>query len=172
MRLFLTITLTAIIVASISSCEKPVNCKEGLVTYSKVVIHTASFFNFNNESLVTLSGMNKDVKLTPSDATEGVIYTTGDVNLNGYKLTLNNVTLVVRGNLNGGGTVVTNGAKGSICVNGNTQNNPDMSRATVGCNTLSDDEVDSFVEVGTDCDLNSVKYIGDVRFRATEFQSL
>lgn len=172
MRLFSTIGLVLLIMASASSCEKPVNCQEGLVTYKKVATHKASFFSFSTESTVTLSGMNNDVKLTPSDATEGVIYSNGDVNLNGYKLTLKNVTLVVRGNLNGGGTVVTNGAKGSICVNGNTQNNPDMSRATVGCNTLSEDEVDSFVEVGTDCDLDSVKYIGGVRFRATEFQSL
>jgi hypothetical protein len=172
MRLFLTITLTAIIIASISSCEKPVNCKEGLVTYSKVVTHTASFFSFNDESLVTLSGMNKDVKLTPSDATEGVIYTTGDVNLNGYKLTLSNVTLVVRGNLNGGGTVVTNGNNGSICVNGNTQNNPDVSEANVGCATLSSDEVDTFTEMGADCDLNSIKYVGSERYVAVKFQSL
>ena len=171
MRLFSKISLATLIL-SISSCEKPVNCQEGLVTYKKVVTHKASFFSFSTESTVTLSGMNKNVKLTPSDATEGVIYSNGDVNLNGYKLTLKNVTLVVRGNLNGGGTVVTNGAKGSICVNGNTQNNPDMSRATVGCGTLSEDEIESFVEVGTDCDLDSVRYIGDVRFRAVEFESL
>jgi len=171
MRLFSKISL-AILILSISSCEKPVNCQEGLVTYKKVVTHTASFFSFSTESTVTLSGMNKNVKLTPSDATDGVVYSSGDVNLNGYKLTLKNVTLVVRGNLNGGGTVVTNGANGSICVNGNTQNNPDMSRATVGCSTLSEDEIESFVEVGADCDLDSVKYVGKVKFRAVDFQSL
>ena len=171
MRLFSKISLATLIL-SISSCEKPVNCQEGLVTYKKVVTYTASFFSFSTESTVTLSGMNKDVKLTPSDATDGVIYSAGDVNLNGYTLTLKNVTLVVRGNLNGGGTVVTNGDNGSICVNGNTQNNPDMSEAIVGCNTLSEDKIESFVEVGTDCDLSSVKYVGGVKFRAVEFQSL
>ena len=171
MRLFSKISLATLIL-SIGSCEKPVNCQEGLVTYKKVVTHTASFFNFSTESTVGLSGMNKDVKLTPSDATDGVIYSEGDVNLNGHTLTLKNVTLVVRGNLNGGGTVVTKGANGSICVNGNTQNNPDMSEATVGCGTLSEDKIESFVEVGTECDLDSVKYLGNVKFRAVDFQSL
>lgn len=172
MRLFSTITLVVLIMLSIASCKKPVNCQDGLVTYERVVQSTASFFSFNNESTITLSGMTRDIKLTPSDATDGVIYSNGDVNLNGHKLTLKNITLVVRGNLNGGGTVVTRGANSSICVNGNTQNNPDLSNAKVGCSTLSEDDIEQHVELGTDCDLNSIKYIGDVRFIAVEFESL
>jgi len=168
MRLFLSIFLVLILV---TSCEKDVQCEDGLVTYQKVDVQYASFFSFSSESTINLGGMNGDVKLTPANAADGVIYSTGDVNLNGNKLTLKNITLIVTGNLNGGGTVVTRGS-GALCVEGNVQNNPDLSNATVGCDTMSNSELTTFEQLGTDCDLGYVKYIDGVMFKAVEFQSI
>jgi hypothetical protein len=168
MRLFLSIFLVLILV---TSCEKDTQCEDGLVTYTKVDVQYASFFNFSSESTINLGGMNGDVKLTPANSTDGVIYSTGDVNLNGNKLTLKNVTLIVTGNLNGGGTVVTRG-NGALCVEGNVQNNPDLSNATVGCDTMSNSELTTFEELGTNCDLGYVKYVDGVMFKAVKFQSI
>ena len=171
MRLFFSTVFAVLVLILITSCEKDVQCDDGLVTYKKVDVQYASIFSSSSESTVNLGGMTGDVKLTPADATDGVIYSTGDVNLNGRKLTLKNVTLVVTGNLNGGGTVVTKG-NGVICVEGNIQNNPNLSNATVGCDTMSDDELTILEELGTNCDLGGVKYIDGVMFEAVKFQSL
>ena len=171
MRLFFSTVFAVLVLILITSCEKDVQCEDGLVTYQKVDVQYASFFNFSDESTINLSGMTGDVKLTPSDATDGVIYSTGDVNLNGHKLTLKNVTLVVTGNLNGGGTVATRG-NGVLCVEGNIQNNPDLSNATVGCDTMSNDELTIIEELGTNCDLGNVKYIDGVVFEAVKFDYL
>ena len=168
MRLFLSTVLVLILV---TSCEKDVRCEDGLVTYKRVDVQYASFFSFSGESTINLGGMTGDVKLTPADATDGVIYSTGDVNLNGNKLTLKNVTLVVTGNLNGGGTVATRG-NGVICVEGNIQNSPDLSNATVGCDTMSNHELTIIEELGTNCDLGNVKYIDGVMFEAVKFDYL
>lgn len=168
MRLFLSTVLVLILV---TSCEKDVQCEDGLVTYQEVDVQYASFFSFSGESTINLGGMTGDVKLTPADATDGVIYSTGDVNLNGNKLTLKNVILVVTGNLNGGGTVATRG-NGALCVEGNVQNNPDLSNATVGCDTMSNSELTTFEELGTNCDLGNVKYIDGVMFEAVKFQAI
>lgn len=73
MRLFLSIFLVLILV---TSCEKDVQCEDGLVTYTKVDVQYASFFSFSSESTINLGGMNGDVKLTPANATGGVIYST------------------------------------------------------------------------------------------------
>lgn len=54
----------------------------------------------------------------------------GDINLNGFTLTLRNVNLIVTGNLNGGGSIVNCGnpniITSSVCVNGAIQNNPNL----------------------------------------------
>lgn len=174
MRLTFSTILVVLILLSLNSCKKESVCNEGLVKYVLVDVQYASIvsFNFSSDSTINLGGVTSDVKLTPADATDGIIYSTGDVNLNGYKLTLDNVVLIVRGNLNGGGAVVTRGANGAICVNGATQNNPDLSKANVSCPTLSDDSVDSFTEIGTECDLGSTKYVNGDRFEAVEFIAL
>lgn len=171
MRLFFPTIFLVLVFILVASCEKDVQCEDGLVTYKKVDVQYASIFSLSSESTVNLSGMAGDVKLTPADATDGVIYSTSDVNLNGKKLTLKNVTLVVTGNLNGGGTVVTKG-NGVICVEGNIQNNPNLSNATVGCDTMSNDELTIIEELGTNCDLGSVKYIDGVVFEAVKFDYL
>lgn len=171
MKLVFSIVFSILVLFSTASCEKDVQCEDGLVAYKRVDVQYASFFSFSSESTIDLSGMTGGVKLTPTNATDGVVYSTGDVNLNGYKLTLKNVTLVVAGNLNGGGTVATRG-NGVLCVEGNIQNNPDLSNATVGCDTMSNDELTIIEELGTNCDLGAVKYIDGVMFEAVKFQSL
>ena len=99
---------------------------------------------------IDLSGMTSDLTLTPSDAVNHQLMTTGDLNLNGHTLTLKNIRLNVSNNLNGGGTVKTQGAKGAICVVGAVQNNPDLSQANQSCSTLSNGNNDGWVGIGKD----------------------
>ena len=112
---------------------------------------TATMVSQRNARVATptidLSGMTGDLTLNPSDAVDHELRTTGDLNLNGFKLTLKNIKLTVSNNLNGGGTVKTQGSKGAICVIGATQNNPNLSQANVSCETLSNGGV-QFVEGG------------------------
>lgn len=88
-------------------------------------------------STIDLSGMTGNVTLNPSDATNGEIQTTGDANLNGFRLKVVNIKLTINGNLNGGGKVRTQGANGVICVTGSIQNNPDTSGVDFDCESLS-----------------------------------
>lgn len=173
MRLLSTITLTFLILLSVTSCDKGRVCADGIVTYKEVVTMKASIFSFstNGNATVDLGGMTGDVKITPADAKDGVVYSTGDVNLNGHKLTLKNVTLIVTGNLNGGGSVATKG-EGALCVEGNIQNNPDLSKANQDCSTLSNDDFDTIERLGTECDLGSFIYVGGKTYEAVEFNLL
>lgn len=50
----------------------------------------------------------------------------GDLNLNGKTLELRNVALIIYGNLNGGGSVITCSNNSTICVSGAIQNNPNI----------------------------------------------
>ena len=161
-----------------TSCEKQDICKEGLVTYKLSEYSQASIVSFlssEKKSVVNLSGMNKDLTLNPSDATGHVIYTDGDLNLNGYKLTLNNVKLNIVGNFNGGGELVTKGNKGSYCmINGNPiQNNPVLSNAVSNCgNTLSSGSINTITRIGTECDLGRSILIGFDNYVAVEFKEI
>lgn len=64
---------------------------------------------------------------------------TGDLNLNGFTLTLKNTRLTVQGNLNGNGSIVAcgnpNQSQSNVCVNGSVKNNPNLNGLT--CNALS-----------------------------------
>ena len=173
MRFFSTITLTILILLSVTSCDKDRVCADGIVTYKEVVTMKASVFSFSSkaDATIDLGGMTGDVSLNPSDANGGVVYSTGDVNLNGYTLTVKNVTLVVTGNLNGGGSVVTK-ADGVICVEGSVQNSPDLTEATQECSTLSNDGVDTIERLGTECDLGSFIKFGGKTYEAVEFNLL
>lgn len=51
----------------------------------------------------------------------------GDLNLNGRTLELRNVNLIVYGNLNGGGSIITCTNNSTYCVRGAVQNNPTIS---------------------------------------------
>lgn len=88
-------------------------------------------------STVDLGGMTGDVTLSPSDATNGEVQTTGDVNLNGHELKVVNIKLTINGNLNGGGQVRTQGSNAVICVLGNIQNNPNTQGVNFECESLS-----------------------------------
>ena len=84
-------------------------------------------------STIDLSGMTGNVTLNPSDATNGEIQTTGDANLNGYRLKVVNIKLTINGNLNGGGRVRTQGANAVVCVTGSIQNNPNTQGVNFDC---------------------------------------
>lgn len=63
----------------------------------------------------------------------------GDLNLNGFTLTLKNTRLTIQGNLNGSGSIVAcgnpNQSQSNVCVNGSVQNNPNLNG--LNCNALS-----------------------------------
>lgn len=65
----------------------------------------------------------------------------GDLNLNGFTLTLRNIDLVVKGNINGGGSIDfcgnPNKPSSSVCVSGSIQNNVNLNGLT--CRTLSNE---------------------------------
>ena len=118
------IALIAFVPLAMTSC-KPDECTE---TYKVVEVSARQAV-----STIDLSGMTGNVTLNPSDATDGEIQTTGDANLNGYRLKVVNIKLTINGNLNGGGKVRTQGANGVVCVTGSIQNNPDTSGVTFDC---------------------------------------
>lgn len=121
----------------------------------------------NRESTPTidLSGMTSNLSLTPSDALNHQLNTTGDLNLNGFTLTVKNIQLTVVGNLNGGGTVKTQGAHGAICVLGSIQNNPDLSQANQNCSTLSTNNYDGWVSIGDDLCAKDGQVINGFEYR-------
>ncbi len=129
-----------------------VSCAKEECTEEFVVQKTGKSF-LTVESIISLSGMSGDLELNPSHATNFVITTRGDVNLNGHTLTLNNVQLNITGNLNGGGTLITQGNKGAYCLinGGRIQNNPNLSQATNECQSLGTGEATGVISVHLDC---------------------
>ena len=114
---------------------------------------------------IDLSGMTGDLTLTPADAVNHQLITTSDLNLNGFKLTLKNIKLTVSNNLNGGGTVKTQGSKGAICVIGAVQNNPDLSQANQSCSTLSNGNNDGWNSIGEDLCAKDGQVINGFEYR-------
>jgi hypothetical protein len=114
---------------------------------------------------IDLGGMTSDLSLTPSDALNHQLNTTGDLNLNGFTLTIKNIQLTVTGNLNGGGTVKTQGAHGSICVIGAVQNNPNLSQANQNCTTLSNNDYDGWHSIGEDLCAKNGQVINGFEYR-------
>lgn len=106
-------------------------------------------------STIDLSGMTGNVTLNPSDATNGEVQTTGDANLNGFKLKVVNIKLTINGNLNGGGRVRTQGSNASVCVTGSIQNNPDTSGVVFDCGgSLGTPVLTSPDTIEADCGFN------------------
>lgn len=113
------------------------NCESDTCTSPYVVKEISK--SLTGKNVMDLSGLTGDLELNPADATNFTITTTGDVNLNGFTLTLKNVQLNIMGNLNGGGALVTQGAKGAYCLvnDGAVQNNPNLDQAVNSCQSLS-----------------------------------
>lgn len=86
----------------------------------------------SNEVYGQNCGMNQPVE---------TIIINGDLNLNGFELTLKNVSLTVTGNINGPGAIDMcsnpNQNNSSVCVNGVIQNSPNLNGLTC---TLSIEE--------------------------------
>lgn len=101
------------------------------------------------QTTVDLSGLTSDITLgedCSSSETPEAFITTGDANLNTFKVTLRNSTLRVNGNINGPGRITACGNSNSeMCLTGSVQNNPNLNGVTiVDCNTLN---IDTFVSV-------------------------
>ncbi len=124
LRAVCMLSLALIFGLALTSCS-PDECTESY----KVVEVSAR----QSVSTINLSGLTGNVTLNPSDATNGEIQTTGDANLNGFQLKVVNVKLTINGNLNGGGSVRTQGSNAVICVTGSIQNNPDTAGVIFDC---------------------------------------
>jgi hypothetical protein len=90
---------------------------------------------------VDLSNMTGDVDLgqnCSSSQTPQEFVTTGDVNLNGYEITLRNAILFVTGDLNGDGEIETCGqSQSQICVSGTVSGDVEFEGVSTDCSTLS-----------------------------------
>lgn len=140
------IALIAFIPLAMMSCT-PDECRE---TYKVQQVSARQAV-----STIDLSGMTGDVTLNPSDATNGEIQTTGDANLNGYRLKVVNIKLTINGNLNGGGEVRTQGSNAVICVTGSIQNNPDTAGVVFDCGgNLSNPVLVAPNTIEADCGFN------------------
>lgn len=90
------------------------------------------------QTIVNLSGLNQNTTLGTS--CEGVtehFKTTGDLNLNGFVLKLQNATLEVMGNINGSGMILHCG-NSLLCGRQSIQNNPQIQEGlNRNCSALS-----------------------------------
>jgi len=136
------VVLTLAVVVAMMSCEQPLDCHCETVTDAQTEVKTTKdemSKGFGsptilsgdgteaNPYIVSLSGMNNNIKIDAKGDNSPHQYwkTTGDVNLNGRKLILRHVQLVITGNLNGGGTVkIKDNTR--VCVKNNIQNNPNI----------------------------------------------
>lgn len=144
--ILLILTLALFVSCQEDECTETV-CVEK-ITYLRTTVTT-----------IDLGGMNSDLTINAqSDEVEDYI-TTGDVNLNGYELKLINIRLTVSGNLNGAGSVRTNG-ESTVCVQGNIQNNPDYNTNDFTCESLSSGGVGSVYDGSIDIECGEF-LIGD-----------
>lgn len=130
-KTFLVILLGSFILALLSSCSD--DCVE------VVCVERASYVR-TSVTTVDLSGMTEDVEIK-SQGNDSEYQTTGDLNLNGFKLRLVNVQLTVVGNMNGngtgGGSQVSTLGTSTVCVQGSIQNNPEYNSNDFECGSLS-----------------------------------
>lgn len=105
---------------------------------TKLLLLALSLMGLSNaQTTVNLSGLTQNTTLG-SSCTGNIesFKTTGDLNLNGKTLHLNNSKLEVVGNINGPGTITYCGTS-VLCNRQNIQNNPTISTGLVDCNRLS-----------------------------------
>ncbi len=126
------LTLAAV---AMMSCEQPLDCHCETVTDVKTKNVMSKGFGsltiLSGEGteadpyMVSLSGLSSNIEIDAlgDDSINQYWKTTGDVNLNGRKLTLRHVQLAITGNLNGGGTLEVQDYT-RVCVKRNIQNNP------------------------------------------------
>jgi len=90
------------------------------------------------QTTVNLSGLTQNTTLGSScSGTVEHFKTTGDLNLNGFTINLQNATLEVVGNINGGGSIIYCG-NSVLCSRQSVQNNPNIqSGLNRNCNSLS-----------------------------------
>ena len=90
---------------------------------------------------IDLGGMNSNVFIGSVSGDVEEYQTTGDLNLNGYTLSLDNIRLTVVGNMNGngtgGGSQVSTLGNSTVCVQGSIQNNPYYNSNDFYCQSLS-----------------------------------
>jgi len=77
--------------------------------------------------IIDLSGMTENIKIDEHGphGVNAYYQTTGDTNLNGFKLDVHHLQLNITGNLNGGGTLKVKNHT-IVCVAGAVQNNPTL----------------------------------------------
>lgn len=132
----LLLLLTAVVLTScqLEECTENV-CVERLLAYRTTV------------TTIDLGGMNGNVFIGSVSGDLEEYQTTGDLNLNGYTLSLDNIKLTVVGNMNGngtgGGSQVSTLGSSVVCVQGNIQNNPYYNANDFTCESLSNGGVGS-----------------------------
>ncbi len=131
-----------------TSCQLD-ECRENVcvekITYLRTTVTT-----------IDLGGMNSNVFIGSVSGDLEEYQTTGDLNLNGYTLSLDNIKLTVVGNMNGngagGGSQVSTLGSSVVCVQGNIQNNPYYNANDFTCESLSSGGVgsvyDGSIEIG------------------------
>ena len=135
MRKSILLILTLALFVSCQEDECTENVCVERITYLRTTVTT-----------IDLSGMTEDVEIN-GQGNDDQYQTTGDLNLNGFKLRLVNVQLTVVGNMNGNGTgggseVATLGTS-TVCVQGSIQNNPYYNDNDFTCGSLSSGGVGS-----------------------------
>ena len=149
--------LLLLVLAIMTSCQ-PDECKE------TICIEQILSARISSPTILDLSGMSGNIFIGSVSGDLEEYQTTGDLNLNGYTLSLDNIKLTVVGNMNGngvgGGSQVSTLGSSVVCVQGNIQNNPYYNANDFTCDSLSDGNSSSAYEGGVE--VNCGEYsIGD-----------
>jgi len=127
------IALVAFVPFTMTSCSED-ECTE---TYRVSLLQSPRL----SVTTIDLGGMNSNVFIGSVSGGLEEYQTTGDLNLNGYTLSLDNIRLTVVGNMNGngigGGSQVSTLGSSTVCVQGSIQNNPYYNANDFVCENLS-----------------------------------
>ena len=141
------VLLLVVAFGMMSSCQ-PDECKETICVEKVLSARIAS------PTIIDLGGMNSNVFIGSMSGDLEEYQTTGDLNLNGYTLSLDNIKLTVVGNMNGngqgGGSQVSTLGSSVVCVQGSIQNNPYYNANDFTCDSLSGGDFSSTYEGGVE----------------------